>query len=429
MERLKLFVPSRKIENFEWQHQTFLEWLFFWIIDIFYRIPFWIDNIPSIDQDHSQGSFLKKTSNFIIIFLVSVMISFTILIIPLSILPQDPSENSVLLQLILILFFGSLTWTSFVYLSINFKDFLRTKIVSSPQQCRCPFRKSLLIQIVNGFCFEWPSGKTIRIYFRDFIGLCATTFLIGLYLIIRYQVTLTQPSLGSINVIGVFLNIIFPIFLVSFIFFSIVVSGLTILQIFYILTGTVLFLPKQYINPYLEMGGTQKFGDIIVHALYQLAIALGLLPIILFIVKSDFSKIFLLPNTLSTLENQSLDNITISLKSAILQSFGQIHISDFSRYDAFIEVFFIFVAISVVLLLILHFLIKARKDQELQQLDDVLGYDDFYNQENPANRTRIQYYLTLYQQLLTLHEWPVKKMFILDLIISVLLLFISHIFS
>lgn len=46
------------------------------------------------------------------------------------------------------------------------------------------------------------------------------------------------------------------------------------------------------------------------------------------------------------------------------------------------------------------------------------GDPDFLEPENFVNRDRNRYLLSLYHKLLNLHEWPVKRFFIRDLLIQ-----------
>jgi hypothetical protein len=85
--------------------------------------------------------------------------------------------------------------------------------------------------------------------------------------------------------------------------------------------------------------------------------------------------------------------------------------------------------LAIVTITIIHFRIKGRKKEEQMRLEGMISYINFPEPENFVNRNRNQYLLALYREIQNLHEWPAKRIFILEFLFSVLLLFISRIFS
>jgi hypothetical protein len=218
--------------------------------------------------------------------------------------------------------------------------------------------------------------------------------------------------------------------------FILISTIFTIMIILFVLLTISMEFPLD-INPYIEMGNTQKYGNMIISTLYNSALAVGIIPLLLmigdFFSYFDSSKISVLQNTISNLDQQTLTNVTNSAKEIINQSFNQsmniVTIGSFSKYFGWILIFVFLTSISIAIIIILHYRIKERKSEEQMRLEGMLSYSSISEPENWANRDRYQYNISLYQQLSNLHEWPVKKIFILDVFLSVLLLFISHFFS
>jgi hypothetical protein len=124
-----------------------------------------------------------------------------------------------------------------------------------------------------------------------------------------------------------------------------------------------------------------------------------------------------------------MTNFTVMTKEAINHSFDVVSVGTFSKYGAFLQLFFILALIAVVIIIIIHFRIAGRKNDEIKRLEGMISYINFPEPENYMNQNRNQYLLSLYRELQNLREWPVKRIFVLELLISVLLLFISRIFS
>lgn len=207
---------------------------------------------------------------------------------------------------------------------------------------------------------------------------------------------------------------------VSYIIFSIQYTSIAIL---FFLVYITFDLPIE-INPFIEMGGTEKYGKLIVHCMYIFAFALGIFPIIQLIPKINVTT-----TQLPQLEGLTLGNVTIFFKTTIFDPIYQMPIGTFSNYYNVITTFILYTFIAVILILLLHNRIKDQKTKDLNRLEGMILYIDFFNTDGPVNRERNQYLLYLYEKISNLHEWPIKKIFIVELLFSVLLLFISSIFG
>lgn len=427
---IKSLIPSYKKEDIGWDKQNFLEWLFFLIIDHIFINVNKILKISPISYSRDQDSLLTRLVNTIIIFLFLFVISFIFLVFPLLTANNDPSTIKFIFQVVLIILFGSISWAGFVYLSWDFRDLVRSKIQPENLQYDPPLLEPFFLrQYFNGICIEWPSGKTIQFYLRDL-----ASFVMVIFVLIYTMNQFLANSLNDIiSHLGIFsflqlLVILIPFLLVLFIVFVITSTIITVIIIFTFLLSAALMLSLD-INPYLEMGGTQKYGDLIINTLYKIAFAIGILPLLAIFSEIDFNKILNLPQGFQGIQNQTMANLTVMTKEAINHSFDAVSIGTFSKYGVFLQLFFILALLAIITIVIIHFRINRRKKEELNRLEGMISYINFPEPENYVNQNRNQYLLSLYREVQNLREWPVKRIFVLELLISVLLLFISRIFS
>ncbi|MFA6224873.1 MAG: hypothetical protein WC620_01505, partial [Methanoregula sp.] len=163
---------------------------------------------------------------------------------------------------------------------------------------------------------------------------------------------------------------------------------------------------------------------IVARYMYLFAFALGLFPLIQLIPKMQ-AITFQIPQ----FDNLTFGNVTIFLKTTIYNPISQMSIGSFSNYHTVILTFILYTEIAVAVMVRIHVQIKEEKVKEMDRLERMINSIDFFNTEGPANRERNQYLLCLYERVSNLHEWPIKKIFVLNLFISALLLFISSIFG
>jgi hypothetical protein len=193
----------------------------------------------------------------------------------------------------------------------------------------------------------------------------------------------------------------------------------TVPLIFVYLWVSVRFLPLE-INPVHDMGGTGLFGKIIVHCIFLVSLALGIIPLSTIMGKIDLSLLSHI-----TIPAETLGNATASVRNDIINSISTLPIDTFSKYIGYIDWYCLFLLMAFSVILILHDRIKRRKEEIHSQLEQKISAIDFNNAENKDDK---QYYLDLYETVLKSSEWPIKKIFGLELIISVLPLFISFLY-
>jgi hypothetical protein len=174
------------------------------------------------------------------------------------------------------------------------------------------------------------------------------------------------------------------------------------------------------------MGGTQKYGDIIIKTLYCSGFAIGISPLSGFIYAMDFSKILSFSNIFSDAENLTWANVTFNIKEIFLTQTMNNVIAGSAIYIRSIFFFIFLVFLAILIIIKIHQLIKQRKNEEQIKIEEMLSC---IKPENIAGCERDHCVLTLYNHLLNLHEWPVKNSsFIINLVISTMFLFISPIF-
>ena len=85
---------------------------------------------------------------------------------------------------------------------------------------------------------------------------------------------------------------------------------------------------------------------------------------------------------------------------------------------------------AVIIIFILHYQIKQKKDKEIKDLERRLSlYPNEIAQilNNKMISDQRCELLALYDKILVLHEWPVRKNFVIKFLTSALLLMISFI--
>jgi len=221
------------------------------------------------------------------------------------------------------------------------------------------------------------------------------------------------------------LVILFPIVVIFFFTFIVLLIILSVILILIFLIVGVLILPIE-IKPFIDMGDTKEYGDIVINSLYTLGFAIGLLPLIDTLNKIDFTKIPISILISDKIQNLTIGNVTDILKNTLVYSINDVSMGSILKYTSFISIYLISVFLAISILIVLHYNIKKRKNEELSRIEGMISCYDFVEPNNFVNRDRKHYLLSLYSLLLSLHEWPVKRFFILDLVISALLLFISR---
>jgi len=227
-----------------------------------------------------------------------------------------------------------------------------------------------------------------------------------------------------------FLTILSLTFFIILLFFTSFTSFFIISTIGFILLIiliAVLALPLE-IKPFIEMGDTKKYGEIIVYSLYLSGLVIGVYPLLSVMNQIDINNLPISQMSYQIIANQTFGNIISILKRTVSSSLNEITIGSISSIMILFYIFFIFVSMAVAIVIALHYRINQKKTEEIERLESMLSYINFSQSENPVNSNRNQYLLSQYENILTLHEWPIKKRFVLQLLISMLFLFISHLF-
>ncbi len=397
---------------------------------IFFLIVNKMRKVCHSEKERGTESFFDKFVNMMLIFILLFILTIAILAYPLLSSIDDPAVKlKFIFQIFSIIFVGSISWTSFVYITQDFKKIGRTKIdplITDSNSILFYAYSLLLDQFYKGSCLKWQSGRKICFFWRSLLGVAFELFLIS-YLyprFLQYQISefFAEPGLM------VFFNalvILLPISITLFFVFVILLIMMTTTLILILLWIGVWILPID-IKPFIEMGDTQLYGDTVINCLYSLSIAIGLLPLLTVITQIDFPKLQIYYQLSEKFHNFTAGNVTIIFKNAIDYSFSLINFDSILKFILFIYLYIFCVLLSLCILWVLHYHIVKRKDNEITRLEGMMSSIDFVEPGNFLDRDRNQYLLSLYQQLLNLHEWPVKRFFILDLLISALLLFFSQ---
>ncbi len=428
LDRVNSFFNSRipviKLEETSWYHQNILELLFFGIIDNFRK------KIHSERTRESESSF-DKVYNVLIIFLILFVISSPFLVLNLVFLQNDILNlSNNLLQLGVILFFGSISWTLLIYLSLEFKNLIQAKIfyLTQNRTLASDFLNFMIKRFFGGFYFEWPSNRGIRIYLRSAFFLVPT---IGGIVILygNLYIASISAAIFNFNILeaALFLVKAMPYFMISFIVFTLFFIGTTSFLIFLILLLAVLKLPLE-IKPFVEMGDTKQFGELLVRWLYLTGFVFGIYPLLSFMNYVDlnnlpFSQISYLIN-----KNQTLGNLTQIVKVNVDKSITEIPISGIMNNIGLIVFILIFILLAFIIVFALHYRIKHKKNAELKRLELNMSNFNFSQIDNSAQINRYQFYLSQYEAVLALYEWPIKKLFVIEILIAISLLFIPRLF-
>lgn len=411
------FRPSVKHEEFSLDGKNFLEISFFAIVDT-------VREKMELPINRNEDVFFDKFVFDIIIlsfFLIFFICFFYF--IPLSFMQNSSynSENSIV-QVIVLLVFCAILWGGYVYINQEFRRLVREKILP-------PFIKNHLIniglytllpRIFCGTYYEWESGIGFRMFDR--------TLLSGIFIGFMGIVVFGRQILGLLVSTIFYLNfqalealsiLLFNFFIIGLILFVFLYAILTVLGIFIYLFLVVRFLPLD-IDLLIDLGGTGKFGKIIINCLYLVSFAMGMIPLFLLFSKFEKIKILIPQESFST-----IGNFTESMRSTAITSIKDLPVSTFSENFAIFEVFFLFIGAAIVIILSLHYQIKERKNTELVKLENMIKTIDILPNEDKEKCEHNLYLLTLYEKVLNLYEWPIRRIFIVELIISTIPLFIS----
>jgi len=414
--RFGALVPSVKEEGYALDVRCFPEKIFYSVVD-------GIRSLFNSKIDREKGLFFDQFFvDMILFFIVFFILTYFLYYLPSESFSQDPSKNLLLGQLLVVVLLSSLLWAGYIYIIQSFKNLTREKFLPAIEKIPDTIANypRFFRQFFGGLRIEWKSGYGFNLYIRS------------TFLILTLTIGIIYPVRDSLNGIftGVFilhsvdaliaLYISVVAMIVVFIFaFMAFLAIFTVPLIFVYLWVSVRFLPME-INPFHDMGGTRSFGKIIVHCIFLVSLALGIIPFSTIIGKIDLSFL-----SHMTLPAETLGNATVFIRTQMENSVRSVPIDSFSKYFVYIEWYFITIIMAFLVILALHDRIKRRKDEELTLLEQKISANDFNNPENKEDKL---YYLNLYKKVLGSSEWPIKRIFGLELIISILPLFVSFLF-
>jgi len=414
------FWPTVKKEKFSIDRKNFLEISFYAIVDAF-RKKF------EMSVNRNEDLFFDKfIFDVIILSIVLIVFIISFLFIP-AIIAEGPSskyENS-LTQVMILLVFCAFLWSGFVYVNHEFRRLVQEKIIP-------PIRKNhltdiglytLLPRIFGGTYYEWESGIGFRIFHRTLFSGLMICF-IGVAMFGYSILELSIAIIFSLNfqALSILSVLLFNYFIIAFILYIFMYTIFTVSGIFLYLFIAVRFIPLE-INPLINLGGTGRFGNLIVNCLYLVSLAIGIIPFFLL-----FSKFEKFKNQIPQESFSTIGNLTESIRSTAITSVRELPLSTISENFAAFEMFFLFIGIAIAIIISLHYRIKERKNAELVKLEIMLKKIDFSSVESRENSDKNLYLLTFYEKVLNLYEWPIKRIFIVELLISLIPLLVSSIF-
>jgi hypothetical protein len=416
---LKSLIPQRKEEEILLDTHNIIETLFLLVIKLFQKIP---------------GFKLKRKGNttvgrfyidLTIIFLFLEFISLELLMLSTPISPEDPARIIYFFEISIIIFFISISWTGFVYLNQKFRNLVETKILSIQTDHAYSSESgyyTFIREFFNGRYYEWQSGKGFRYHLRSILYL---GFIIPATLMIAYkpisQLLFQVVTNCSIELIISLLLLIF----------TLILNGLYLLIILYILftVGLILFFlsivvhdfPIE-INPLIEMGGTKDYSNIVIKSTYLASFSLASIPLL-----SGISKLGSINEIEITLfTNQTFGNITSEFKNSLVHSVENLSINSFSTYFSSVFILIVVIAASLIIMVLLHNRIKERKQELIQRIESQISSIDFIQTENQNDLDRQRYLLEIYDKIINSSEWPIKKTFVVELMISAVPIVITH---
>jgi len=413
VNRLCSLIPSIKEEDgFSLEVKCLPEKIFYYVVD---RVRSFFNSEIDRKKELFFDQFFVDT---VIFFGVFFTICFVFYYLPMVYLSDDPSKDILLGQLFVLTLLVSIIWAGYVYVIQSFKNLTREKIIPVIDEhlhTRVDYPR-LFSLFFGGSRIEWNSGFGFNFYIRSYF--------IGIPLILGIIIVMAKPwsrlltelffshSIDALK--SLYLSIAVMSIGMTAVFFEFIIL-ISIPVIFLYLLIAIRFLPLE-IHSFQEMGGTGQFGKIIINCIYLTSFAIGTYPIFSMIGKLDLNSIHI------PIPEGSIGNATAFVKSEIVNSISAIPVNSFSKYIGFIEFFLLFILLALLVIIALHFRLRRYKEGVLFELEQIISGIDLTCPENKENNL---YYLSLYEKVSAMSEWPIKKIFAVELIISVLPLFIS----
>jgi hypothetical protein len=389
---------------------------------IFYKI---VDSIRSFfdsEIDREKGLYFDQFFvDASILFLFFWIMSLFFYVLPMIFLSTDPGKNSILGQMSAVVLLASFLWAGYVYIIQSFKNLTREKflpVIEKNPQTRLDYSKMFGL-FFEGTRVEWNTGFGLNIYIRSCLvgGLLISAICLMMKNPISELISGIFISHSLNALISLYLSIV-AVSIVGIAIFIVFLTVFTVPIIFLLLLIAIRFLPLE-INSFYDMGGTGQFGKIIINCIYLVSFALGTIPLIPLVTKLNLSSYHI------PIPEGSIGNATTFIKEELVKSVNAIPVDSFSNYLGYIELFLIFILLAILVIFSLHYKIKRNKEETLSDIERIISDTDFTRPENKENNL---YYLSLYEKISATNEWPIKKIFVIELIISGLPLFISLLF-
>jgi len=382
-----------------------IEWLFFLIIN-------WLRNRVG-KQSISEVNVVWYDFIFkwITIFTFLLIITSLILFLPIYLLlPNDQTKVTYCIEMILLIIFFTTIWTGFVYSLEEFRYLIKNNVLPLIKKNHSILSKEFLRFYFNGTRTFLLSG-VIGIFFIGII------IYVTLIIVFNVGLLLILPTL-------------FSFILTTALFYIVIYIGI---NSFLILFWMFLFLCSNplEINPYIEMGGIENYGNFVLNCLCLIAFSIAAIPLLIFATQNfpHFSQFF---NQI--MGNMTLNNITVGYLPSIQQNvFNTIHevpISNITNsISIYILIFAFFAIISLLIITCLNVKIAMRKQKEIKILKEKISKINFLGNQNSFENK--QYLLFLYEQVSNLNELPIKKTLLIQLLLSIITgyLFIKSLFN
>jgi hypothetical protein len=406
-----------------WEHQNIIEASFFRVTNAVRGACREILRARKITLNPllTTSSLLDAGTNFLIIFLFLLLVSAVLFIPPYVLMPGTADNRMVVVsEFLFLILAASVLWTGYVYLFREFRKLVKDEAYPLFEKRGSELSRHLM-WLVNGKYFRWQSGRGVRIFLTTILSV----LLFVLYFSEMYNIVvppffvLFENSADPAYLVLSLMSFALLGFLMVFLIFLVCSVEVLVISVYLVLLGTTLD-PSWEINPLVEMGGTENAGKIVMHCLFLFTFSVAIYPIITVLPQLE-NKLA----QLSQLHLQSINDIA-SMSSTFYTSLGNIPFSVLTRYYGPIQQVLTVVGFAIVVLVVIHFRIKQRKKEELNALRQELSR---YSPTDRENMAKIQHLLFLSDRVANLSEWPVNgKNFIIGILMSAVILAVSHIF-
>lgn len=414
---------TQKTDQFDadnrFEGRNYLEILFSFIVDGFRKKN-------SIEINRRKGGYFDNflaDSLILLLFFIIPMICM-IAIQPVTANYSLDAHINEFVQIFSISLFLSFFWTGYVYLNDQFRMLINHKIypsINTPNPEKPRFKK-ILSFFFNGGVED--NKHNTNFYFRSIL----LSFL--------FFTTIIATLQDRMFMMLYYYSDFHPFFLLVKLFsliFSGIIIGFTLLIMFYLIISIfmmyiILFYAVRIlpigINPLIDRGGTEIFGNFLLNSLYLSSIAFGFIPLNLLLIDLNAKW-----PEISRMIHNPFSEIVNASRFVLSESVNNSSIDSISTYIPYIIAFLIFLVLVITIIFSLHYRIKQRKTDELERIESSLSAIDIKQLNGVSFTEDKKNLLILYEKIQTLHDWPTKNVSIIGIILSLLPLFISYTLS